>query len=170
MGSVKGISSSNIQVSNVSIPINIDQYYCDKGKCSNRTSAVAISDVTFKKIRGTYIDKALYLACSDNVPCTDLSLVDIKLCPVKAEISHNSFCWSSYGQSEHNNLYLRKWFSARATPALGDYRTKFLNIHELQIPQQLWLFKNRLIQQSHYSQLILKEKFAEFPLNLHAQN
>ena len=91
MGLVKGISFSNIQVSNVSVPINIDQYYCDKGKCSNRTSAVEISDVTFEKIRGTYIDKALYLACSDNVPCPDLSLVDIELHPVKAEISHNSF-------------------------------------------------------------------------------
>ena len=134
---MKGISFSNIQVSNVSVPINIDQYYCDKGKCSNQTSAVAISDVTFKKIRGTYIDKALYLACSDNMPCTGLNLVDIELRPVKAEISHNSFYWSSYGQSEHNNLYLRKRFSARTAPALGDYHTKFLNIHELQNPTKI---------------------------------
>lgn len=98
MGSVRGVSFSNIQVSNVKMPINIDQYYCESRTCMNRTSAVAISDVTYEKIRGTYIDTALHLACSDTVPCTELKLIDIELRPVYA--SARPFCWNGYGQSQ----------------------------------------------------------------------
>lgn len=99
MGSVRGVSFSNIQVSNVKIPINIDQYYCESRACMNRTSAVAISDVTYEKIRGSYMDTALHLACSDSVPCTDLKLIDIELQP-SVYVSTRPFCWNSYGQSQ----------------------------------------------------------------------
>lgn len=98
MGYVRNISFSNIQISNVKIPINIDQYYCQRRTCMNRTSAVAISDVTYEKIKGTYVNTALHLACSDNVPCTDLKLNDIELRP--AYVSARPFCWKSYGQSQ----------------------------------------------------------------------
>jgi len=98
VGSVRGVSFSNIQVSNVKIPIDIDQYYCERRTCKNQTSAVAISDVTYEKIRGTYMDTALHLACSDDVPCTDLKLIDIELRPVY--VSARPFCWNSYGQSQ----------------------------------------------------------------------
>ncbi|KAF2292783.1 hypothetical protein GH714_028261 [Hevea brasiliensis] len=40
IGSVKNISFSNIQVSNVKYPIIIDQFYCDKHICENQTEAV----------------------------------------------------------------------------------------------------------------------------------
>ncbi|GLJ05393.1 hypothetical protein SUGI_0017430 [Cryptomeria japonica] len=98
VGSVKGVSFSNIQVSNVRVPIDIDQFYCDKNACPNKTSNVFITDVTYEKIIGTYVDKPLYFACSNDVPCTDLKLINIQLKPAVAY--HNDpFCWNSYGQS-----------------------------------------------------------------------
>ncbi|KAH9303717.1 hypothetical protein KI387_008121, partial [Taxus chinensis] len=51
VGSVTGVSFFNIQVSNVKVPIVIDQFYCDKRKCYNQTSAVAIAGVKYQKIR-----------------------------------------------------------------------------------------------------------------------
>ncbi|GLJ05382.1 hypothetical protein SUGI_0017190 [Cryptomeria japonica] len=100
-GSVKGVSFSNIQVSNVRVPIDIDQYYCDKQSYPNRTSAVFITDVTYEKIIGTYMDKSLYLACSNDVPCTDLKLLGIQLEPAVA-YHKDPFCSNSYGQQEYN--------------------------------------------------------------------
>eukprot|EP01018_Ginkgo_biloba_P021799 Gb_13004 [translate_table: standard] len=99
LGSVKGISFSNLQVSNVRIPIVIDQFYCDNHVCKNQTSAVAISGVAYQEIRGTYLDRPIHLACSNSVPCTDVSLVDIELRPVQYA-SPQSFCWNTYGSSQ----------------------------------------------------------------------
>lgn len=99
LGSVKGVSFSNLQVSNVKIPIVIDQFYCDKTVCRNQTSAVAISGVSYQEIRGTYAEEPIRLACSDNVPCTDVSLLDIELRPVQYA-SHQPFCWNTYGLSK----------------------------------------------------------------------
>ncbi|KAJ6725614.1 hypothetical protein OIU79_003893 [Salix purpurea] len=48
-GSVQGVLFSNIQVSEVQLPIVIDQFYCDKSKCKNQTSAVALSGITYEK-------------------------------------------------------------------------------------------------------------------------
>ncbi|KAH9327031.1 hypothetical protein KI387_007209, partial [Taxus chinensis] len=101
VGSVKSVSFSNIQVSNVSVPINIDQFYCDKKKaCRNRTSAVFITDVTYQKFTGTYVDTPVYLACSDKMPCTDLKLTNIKLQPAIAADGKNPLCWNGYGQQQ----------------------------------------------------------------------
>ncbi|KAK7833566.1 polygalacturonase [Quercus suber] len=61
---------SNIQVSEVETPIMIDQYYCDKSKCQNETSAVAVSSIDYVNIQGTYKVTPVHFACSDNVPCT----------------------------------------------------------------------------------------------------
>ncbi|GLJ40543.1 hypothetical protein SUGI_0836420 [Cryptomeria japonica] len=99
VGSVKGVSFSNIEVSNVRVPIVIDQFYCDKRLCRNQTAAVAIAGVKYEKIRGTYVTKAAHLACSDNVPCTDVTLTGIELEPV-AKILQQPFCWKTYGETE----------------------------------------------------------------------
>ncbi|KAH9327024.1 hypothetical protein KI387_007202, partial [Taxus chinensis] len=97
MGSVKSVSFSNIQVSNVRVPIDIDQFYCDKNVCPNRTSAVFITDITYEKITGTYVDTPLHLACSESIPCTDLKLDNIQLQPAVAN-ANEALCWNSYGQ------------------------------------------------------------------------
>ncbi|GMH20732.1 hypothetical protein Nepgr_022574 [Nepenthes gracilis] len=53
-GSVKDVSFYNFWVSNVAIPVVIDQFYCDKNRCRNQTRAVGISDVAYNQIIGTY--------------------------------------------------------------------------------------------------------------------
>ncbi|KAJ9152868.1 hypothetical protein P3X46_026379 [Hevea brasiliensis] len=94
-GSVQGVTFSNIQVSGVETPIMIDQFYCDGSKCSNESSAVAVSDINYVNIRGTYRRNPLHFACSDNLPCTGLSLDTIELNSVGEDAQ--PFCWNTYG-------------------------------------------------------------------------
>uniref|UniRef100_A0A5B6Z8Y3 Polygalacturonase n=1 Tax=Davidia involucrata TaxID=16924 RepID=A0A5B6Z8Y3_DAVIN len=98
-GSVQGVLFSNIQVSEVQLPIVIDQYYCDKSKCKNQTSAVALSGITFEKIRGTYVVKPVHLACSDSLPCTEVTLTAIELQPLQERYHmYDPFCWQTFGE------------------------------------------------------------------------
>ncbi|KNA18657.1 hypothetical protein SOVF_068750 [Spinacia oleracea] len=98
-GSVKGVTFSNIQVNEVQLPIVIDQYYCDKSTCKNQTTAVAVSGVTFQNIKGTYTVKPVHLACSDELPCTDISLNTIQLKPLQERYHlYDPYCWNSYGE------------------------------------------------------------------------
>ncbi|KAL6571835.1 hypothetical protein OROHE_002704 [Orobanche hederae] len=99
-GSVQGVQFSNIQVSEVQFPIVIDQYYCDKTKCKNETSAVSLSEINYENIRGTYTVKPVHFACSDNMPCTDVTLTNIKLTPQQEgyHMYNDPFCWKTFGQ------------------------------------------------------------------------
>lgn len=101
IGSVKNVSFSNIQVSDVKVPIMIDQYYCDKSKCKNQTGAVAISGITYDQIIGSYSVQPIHLACSSQIPCVDVDLIDIQLKPSSESRGfQNSLCWNSYGKSQ----------------------------------------------------------------------
>ncbi|ERN02396.1 hypothetical protein AMTR_s00096p00105250 [Amborella trichopoda] len=98
-GSVQGILFSNIQVSEVQFPIVIDQFYCDKRTCENHTTAVALSGITYEKIKGTYTVKPVHFACSDTIPCTDLTLTDIQLEPIQESYHlYEPFCWQTFGE------------------------------------------------------------------------
>ncbi|OMO98635.1 Glycoside hydrolase, family 28 [Corchorus capsularis] len=100
LGYVKNVSFSNIQVSDVKVPIMIDQYYCDKSVCKNQTGAVAISGVTYDQIIGTYTDQPLHLACSNAIPCTDVELTNIQLKPSSGYRGlDQALCFNSYGKS-----------------------------------------------------------------------
>ncbi|PIN14913.1 Polygalacturonase [Handroanthus impetiginosus] len=100
LGSVKNVSFSNIQVSEVKVPITIDQYYCDKNVCKNQTGAVAISGVKFNQIIGTYSVQPIHLACSNSIPCTDVDLISIQLEPSpQCHGFQQALCWNSYGKS-----------------------------------------------------------------------
>ncbi|KAJ4711086.1 Polygalacturonase [Melia azedarach] len=97
-GSVQGVLFSNIQVSEVQLPIVIDQFYCDKSKCKNQTSAVALSGITYEKIRGTYTVKPVHFACSDSLPCIDVTLSSIELKPQQESYHmYDPFCWQTFG-------------------------------------------------------------------------
>ncbi|OWM76071.1 hypothetical protein CDL15_Pgr009717 [Punica granatum] len=108
MGSVQGVTFSDIRMSRVRFPIIVDQYYCDKGKgpCSNQTSAVAVSGLTYENIRGTYTDMSILFACSDSIPCTDITLNGIDLQPVQQKKGHGRhhrhihkpLCWQVFGE------------------------------------------------------------------------
>ncbi|KAL6007024.1 hypothetical protein ACLOJK_032520 [Asimina triloba] len=98
-GSVQGIQFSNIQVSEVQTPIVIDQFYCDKSKCKNQTSAVALSGINYENIKGTYTVKPVHLACADSLPCTDVTLTEIELKPVQERYHlYDPYCWHTFGE------------------------------------------------------------------------
>ncbi|XP_010473235.1 PREDICTED: polygalacturonase At1g48100-like [Camelina sativa] len=99
IGSVKGILFSNIQLTEVQLPIVIDQFYCDHSKCMNQTSAVSVEGVTYEKIRGTYTVKPVHFACSDSFPCIDVQLSGIELKPVQLQYHMSDpFCWKTFGE------------------------------------------------------------------------
>lgn len=101
IGSVKNVSFSNVRVDHVDTPIVIDQYYCNKKWCRNKTDAVAISEVMYRGISGTYSFQPVHIACSDSMPCTGVALEDIKLSPVnETQVCREAFCWNSYGESQ----------------------------------------------------------------------
>ncbi|KAF3773529.1 Polygalacturonase [Nymphaea thermarum] len=97
-GSVQDVLFSNIQVSEVQFPIVIDQFYCDRSSCRNQTSAVALSGITYERIRGTYTVKPVHFACSDEVPCTDVILNRISLEPIQETYHmYQPYCWQVFG-------------------------------------------------------------------------
>ncbi|KAG8061324.1 hypothetical protein GUJ93_ZPchr0003g18348 [Zizania palustris] len=86
-GYAKNIVFQNMVMNSVKNPIIIDQNYCDSAKpCKTQVltekmgSAVEVSNVVFKNIKGTTISKnAITLNCSKNFPCYDIALQDINL-------------------------------------------------------------------------------------------
>ncbi|XP_002463688.2 polygalacturonase [Sorghum bicolor] len=82
-GYAKDITFQNMIMYGVKNPIIIDQNYCDKATpCAEQRSAVRVSNVVFKNIRGTTITKhAIKMNCSKNVPCQGITLknIDMKL-------------------------------------------------------------------------------------------
>ncbi|OAY65580.1 Polygalacturonase, partial [Ananas comosus] len=98
-GSVQGVRFSNIRVSEVQTPIIIDQFYCDRRTCKNQTSAVAVSGVAYENIRGTFTVKPVHFACSDNLPCSDITLNEVELEPLQEQYHmYEPFCWEAYGE------------------------------------------------------------------------
>ncbi|KAK4781875.1 hypothetical protein SAY86_015977 [Trapa natans] len=104
-GSVHDVVFLNIQVTEVQRPIVIDQYYCDHASCKNQTSAVAVSGVTYSDVRGTYTVQPVRFACSDDIPCTDITLSGIQLKPVQSSRHlYDPLCWEVYGQLETDTV------------------------------------------------------------------
>ncbi|KDP27979.1 hypothetical protein JCGZ_19059 [Jatropha curcas] len=101
-GCVSGISFQNIQMENVRNCMIIDQYYCLSKGCLNQTSAVFVTDVSYKNIKGTYDVRTppIHFACSDTVPCTNITLSEVELLPEEGELVDDPFCWNAYGIEE----------------------------------------------------------------------
>lgn len=96
---VENVRFSNIRVSEVQTPIIIDQFYCDHTSCRNQTQAVSISGVHYENIRGTFTVKPIHFACSDNAPCSDISLTNVQLQPMREQYHmYDPFCWHAYGE------------------------------------------------------------------------
>ncbi|KAL0004287.1 hypothetical protein SO802_011848 [Lithocarpus litseifolius] len=103
IGSVKNVSFTNVQVSDVKVPIIIDQFYCDKNFCKNQTGTVAITGVKYDQIVGTYSVQPIRLACSNDIPCTGIDLIDIQL---KPSPRYRGFQQEQWTQRERT-LYIR---------------------------------------------------------------
>ncbi|KAL3714631.1 hypothetical protein ACJRO7_006521 [Eucalyptus globulus] len=71
----------DIQMNNVFNPVLIDQGYCPWNQCQAQIpSLVKISNVSFKRIRGTSATKvAVKIACSKRIPCEGIEIADINL-------------------------------------------------------------------------------------------
>lgn len=101
-GSVTGISFENIQMDNVRNCMIVDQYYCLSKACRNETSAVYVTDVIFRNIKGTYDVRSppIHFACSDSVACTNITMSEVELLPFEGELVDDPFCWNAYGIQE----------------------------------------------------------------------
>ncbi|KAF5197451.1 polygalacturonase, partial [Thalictrum thalictroides] len=101
-GSATNIIFQNIVMDNVTNPIIIDQNYCDQdGPCKQQSSAVQISNVVYKNIKGTSASKvAIKFECSKKYPCKGILLQDINLVGEnnkKANATCNNVRWTKRG-------------------------------------------------------------------------
>ncbi|XP_077219226.1 polygalacturonase At1g48100-like [Tasmannia lanceolata] len=102
MGAVTGLSFDTVFMENVRNCIIIDQYYCLTKGCTNQTAAVFVSDVSYTNIKGTYDVRSppIHFACSDTVPCTNITMSEVELLPSEGEMVDDPFCWNAYGVLE----------------------------------------------------------------------
>ncbi|XP_010906126.2 polygalacturonase-like [Elaeis guineensis] len=94
-GYAKNIIFQNIEMHNVHYPIVIDQNYCDsKIPCHEQKTAVAVSHVLYKNIKGTSASEvAINFNCSRSTWCHKIVLQDITLkendgVPTKSSCNH----------------------------------------------------------------------------------
>ncbi|TQE02760.1 hypothetical protein C1H46_011589 [Malus baccata] len=101
-GCVSGILFENIQMENVLNCLLVDQYYCLSKGCLNQTSAVLVTDLTYRNIKGTYDVRTppIHFACSDTVACRNITLSEVELYPHEGELMDDPFCWNAYGIQE----------------------------------------------------------------------
>lgn len=101
-GCVSAIVFENIQMENVMNCLLVDQYYCLSKACRNETSAVYVTDLTYRNIKGTYDVRRppIHFACSDTVACTNITLSEVELYPHEGELMDDPFCWNAYGTQE----------------------------------------------------------------------
>ncbi|ONK76645.1 uncharacterized protein A4U43_C03F30490 [Asparagus officinalis] len=98
-GYAKNILYEHIVFNSVRSPILIDQYYCPQGNCANKTSAVAISDVTYNDLHGTSVDPvAIKIACSESMKCDRVVLNDVSFSFEGSQAPMQSYCLNAYGK------------------------------------------------------------------------
>ncbi|KAK0595365.1 hypothetical protein LWI29_005938 [Acer saccharum] len=80
-GYARNINFQNIEMTNVTNPIIVDQNYCDQHKpCKEKSSAVQVKNVVYQNIKGTSASKvAVTFNCSKNYPCQGIVLENINL-------------------------------------------------------------------------------------------
>ncbi|CAK9158444.1 unnamed protein product [Ilex paraguariensis] len=81
-------------------PIIIDQFYCDHGHCSNQTSAVEVSDVSYTNFQGTSSsEQAIKFKCSKSIGCTNIALNAINITSADPKKKTTSYCINAHGRS-----------------------------------------------------------------------
>lgn len=100
-GTVSSVAFHNIVMDTVRNPIIIDQYYCNTNTkaCPNQTAGIHVTGIAYSGIKGTYDVRSppMHLACSDTVPCTNLTMYDVELLPSHGQMILDPFCWNAYG-------------------------------------------------------------------------
>mmetsp|Transcript_25935 Transcript_25935/g.49010 ORF Transcript_25935/g.49010 Transcript_25935/m.49010 type:complete len:711 (+) Transcript_25935:346-2478(+) len=123
LGIVRDITYENLTLVDVVCPLLIEQFYCASSqhpsRCHNSSSAVRVSHVTFRNIRGTQTSSVVgQFLCSDAQPCENIHLADIHVQPSERRTElerskakpwwlrpkttpNNSFkCWNAKGNAE----------------------------------------------------------------------
>ncbi|KAL8542268.1 hypothetical protein ACS0TY_003219 [Phlomoides rotata] len=104
-GVARNIKFEDILMRNVSNPIIINQYYCDKNKkCDQEKSAVQVENVIYKNIRGSSASKvAINFNCSRLLPCTNLKLENVNLTAQPKGEKLEAFCTNLSNQTLNLN-------------------------------------------------------------------
>ncbi|KVH93030.1 Glycoside hydrolase, family 28 [Cynara cardunculus var. scolymus] len=108
-GHAKQISFTGIKFDAVYNPIIIDQYYCPNRKdCLNSTSAVKLSDITYKGIAGTSsMDNVINLSCSESVACTNIVMDSVYISSATPGRKVFGSCINAHGRLSHVKPFLK---------------------------------------------------------------
>ncbi|KAK8595135.1 hypothetical protein V6N13_016042 [Hibiscus sabdariffa] len=101
-GIVQGVTFSNLNFTAVANPIIIDQYYCYRPyACKQTKTGVHIRAVSYSGLIGTSkTEVAINLNCSNVVPCTAITLDNIRLASATREIGQlTSSCNNAHGMN-----------------------------------------------------------------------
>ncbi|KAL6520241.1 hypothetical protein OROMI_032421 [Orobanche minor] len=102
-GYVRDVIFSDIKMLDVATPIVIDQYYCggDKNCPAGETNAVAVSNITYEKLTGTFTARSVLLHCSSYSPCKNLNVGSLDLIP-SSSVANKGYddpeCSNAYGK------------------------------------------------------------------------
>ncbi|KAF6159937.1 hypothetical protein GIB67_033021 [Kingdonia uniflora] len=97
-GYARNITFEKINVHNARNPIIIDQFYCDHTHCKNQASAVQISDISYRQVKGTSErETAVNFACSESVPCKGIVAEDISIKAARDDQKTSSYCLNVQG-------------------------------------------------------------------------
>ncbi|KAL7598470.1 hypothetical protein Lser_V15G25154 [Lactuca serriola] len=102
-GYAKKISFSGIKFDAVWNPIMIDQYYCPTQKdCLTSTTAVKLSDITFRGIAGTSnMDNVINISCSKSVACTNIVVDSVYIKSAIPGRKVYGTCINAHGRASH---------------------------------------------------------------------
>ncbi|KAK2974390.1 hypothetical protein RJ640_021246 [Escallonia rubra] len=102
-GYARKISFEKIKFVAVNNPIIIDQYYCpNRVNCQNKTSAIKLSDISYRGILGTSTtDEVINLSCSESVGCTNIVLDHVYITSTIPGKKAYSNCINAYGRCNH---------------------------------------------------------------------
>ncbi|KAK3016692.1 hypothetical protein RJ639_007097 [Escallonia herrerae] len=102
-GYARKISFEKIKFVAVNNPIIIDQYYCpSRVNCQNKTSAIKLSDISYRGILGTSTtDEVINLSCSESVGCTNIVLDHVYITSTIPGKKAYTNCINAYGRSTH---------------------------------------------------------------------
>ncbi|KAH6800641.1 hypothetical protein C2S52_001105 [Perilla frutescens var. hirtella] len=102
-GLARNISFQGIKFEAVDNPIQIEQFYCPlQNNCQNFTSAVGISDVTFRAISGTSIaENVISLKCSQTSGCTNIRIDRVYITSTTPGKKVSATCFNAHGSATH---------------------------------------------------------------------
>ncbi|KAJ4718378.1 Pectin lyase-like superfamily protein [Melia azedarach] len=105
-GFARKITFQDIKLIAADNPIVIDQFYCPHDKCSNKTKAVQISDVSYFGIHGTSVKEyAIALDCSQTSGCSNILLDHIHITSTEANSKTYSSCTNAHGNFDDQEVF-----------------------------------------------------------------